>query len=332
MKLHYLIPDRFGKYDLDKRPSADHPGGGLATKARRAIEAWNLFYDAEATEELYPYLTTVIVDPSWFRWRGDSKEIEDCVLEYERHPATTKILYSTEISLLEIDVSLRNRIVEASSVVTTPCEWLRSMYQTQNIESVHLCDPVPEEVFYNPNSAKTVSVVGMSRISTEKNSEMVLEVFKQLEGKQIERIYIGSADLWGSKDKIDSDLEHQIRNNCDTFHRNLSQPELAKKLESIGCGIFDTYHETGSESNLEASMAGVISFYGTHGLWDERPGIKGLYTVDGFVEAIAQETNNFRRPPLKSHRQKAEQWALDNCSYDQFLTEWKEVRKYASSQ
>ena len=78
-------------------------------------------------------------------------------------------------------------------------------------------------------------------------------------------------------------------------------------------------------------MAGVLSFHGCHGLWSERPGVHNLHTVSDFVEAIAKETNNFKRPPLKTRRQEAERWALANCSYGQFLTEWKEILRHANS-
>ena len=307
----------------------------MATKAARAIEAWQAFYNVEATESLAEIGKTelLIFEPLWFRTRGHQKllsiDIETAVEAYEQHPCDLKILYSTELSLLDIPPPLRDRIVDASTIVTTPCKWLEGMYQMQNIQSMRLCDPAPESIFYNPTMPKDVSVVAIGLISTQKNSEMVLEIFKRLEKHPITRIYIGGADLWGGKTPIDAELERNIRENCDEFHYNIPQTELAKKLSTIGCAIFDTFHDTGSESNLETNMSGVVSFYGTHKLWQERPGFRDLQTADDFVEAIRRETNNFQTPPNDENRKQTEKWALKNCSYEQFIQEWRQVLSHA---
>lgn len=336
MKLNYLIPDRFGKYDLNAVPSKQNPGGGMGTKAQRAIEAWSRFYDVMQTENIETCLADapLVVEPLWFQYRGHQNlsfvgDIEIAVEAYERHQSKIKILYSTELLMLEIPTPLRHRIFKASSVVTTPCKWLSGIYEMQGIHSLPLCDPVPESTFYNPDTPKTLSIVAIGRISTDKNSEKVLEIFKALKDKPIKTIYIGGSDLWGHTNAIDSQLEREIRANCDEFHHNLSQHELATHLSSISCGIFDTYHDTGSESNLEACAAGIVSFYGSHGLWQERPGIHNLYTVQDFVDAIAKHTQDFTTPPAAEDRRKAETWALTNCSYNQFMKEWQEVLKYA---
>ena len=307
----------------------------MGVKAQRAIEALNFFYDVGVAEAIAETLNSelILVEPLWFRTRGHQElisiEIETAVEAYEQHPCDIKILYSTELSLLDIPPPLRDRIVDASTIITTPCKWLEGMCQMQNIQSMRLCDPVPESIFYNPTMPKDVSVVAMGRISTQKNSEMVLEIFKRLEKHPITRIYIGGADLWGDKTATDAGLEYDIRENCDEFHYNIPQTELAKKLSTIGCAIFDTFHDTGSESNLETNMSGIVSFYGTHKLWQERPGVRDLHTADEFVEAIRRETNNFQTPPNDENRKQTEQWALKNCSYEQFIQEWRQVLSHA---
>lgn len=335
MKLTYLVPDRFGMYKINVVPSHRNPGGGMGVKVQRAIEVWESFYDVKVTEILDSSLDFVVVDPLWFKWLGryelHSRDYDEVVGRYEDFSGV-KILYSTELALLEIPVQYRERIVRASTVVTTPCEWLSGLYRMQNIPSVRLCDPVPESIFYNPSISKTLSVVAMSRISMDKNSEVVLEIFKALEGKPITRIYIGGADLWGGENSADSELECEIRRYCDEFYHNLAQPEIARKLATIGCAIFDTFHDTASESNLEACMSGITSFYGGHGLWDERPGVKGLERVDEFVKAIGDVTNNFTVPPSDTYRKESEEWALSHCSYKQFLKEWKDIWSYVRSQ
>ena len=337
MKLNYLIPDRFGKYNLNTSPSRQNPGGGLGTKAQRAIEAWSSYYEVNVTEHIEECLESelLVVEPYWFRSRGHQKlkniDVGQAVEAYTSYAAKIKILYSTELSMLEIPAGIRHRIFEASDVVTTPCDWLRDFYEMQSVRSMRLCDPVPS-VFYEPNSRKTVSVVAMGRISTDKNTEKILEIFKALKGKPIQKIYIGGAALWGHTDPVDESLERAIHAESDELHYNLTQPQIVEKLAEAGCAVFDTFHDTGSESNLEACMAGVVSFYGSHGLWNERPGVHNLQTVSEFVKAIAEMTQSFTEPPLEEERQKTEQWAIANCSYDQFLKQWKDIFAYARSQ
>ena len=336
MKLNYLIPDRFGKYNLNTAPSPQNPGGGLGTKAQRAIEAWGSYYEVNVTEHIEDCQNSelLVVEPYWFRARGHQNlqniDMDQAIEAYTSHAATIKILYSTEISMLEIPAGIRHRIFEVSDVVTTPCAWLRDFYEMQSVGSMRLCDPVPPE-FHGPDSQKTLSVVAMGRISTDKNAEKILKIFKALRGKSIKKIYIGGASLWGHADPVDEGLERAIRAESDEFHYNLTQPQVAETLAEAGCAVFDTFHDTGSESNLEACMAGVVSFYGSHGLWTERPGVHNLQTVSEFVEAIAGMTQSFTEPPMAEERQKTEEWALANCSYSQFLNQWKDVLAYARS-
>ena len=328
MSLYYLIPDRIGKYDLEQKPSSHNHGGGLAVKAQRAIQAWSAFYTVNVIAQIYDALSPefLVVDPFWFQSQPD---IEVAITNYEKARALYKILYTSELTLLEIPAKLRHRIVNASHVVTTPCDWFSDWCTMQSINSIRLCDPVPESMFYRPATTKIMSVVAMGRISTDKNSAKVIDIFRALKDEPIRTIYIGGANLWGHSNLIDEKLESDMRVVADEFHYNLSQSEIASQLPKISCAIFDTFHETVSESNLECCMGGVMGFYGGHGLWDERPGIRGLESVSDFVDALRYATDNFSRPPVE--RKRIEQWALRNCSYTQFLEEWKGVLAYARS-
>ena len=294
----------------------------MAVKAKRAIQAWSGFYVVNVISQIDDALSPefLVVEPYWF-W--EQPDMEDAVTNYEKAKSLYKILYSSELTLLEIPTTLRHRIVNASHVVTTPCDWLSGWYTMQDIDSIRLCDPVPESEFYRPDTTKTMSVVAMGRISTDKNSAKVIDIFQALKDEPIRTIYIGGANMWGDSDIVDEKLESDLRVVADEFHHNLPQSEIASQLSKISCAIFDTFHETGSESNLECCMAGVTGFYGVHGLWDERPGIRGLESVFDFVEALRYTTDGFSRPPVE--RKRIEQWALRNCSYTQFLEEWKGV-------
>ncbi|MDE0315362.1 MAG: hypothetical protein OXM61_10700 [Candidatus Poribacteria bacterium] len=326
MKIIYGIPDRFGKYDLETSVSESNPGGGISTKAQRVYEAWNEWYDdvemVEKWWELTQYPASyLVIDPLSFVF---APNVEAVIEVYEQHPAHFKILYGSELSILEIPYDLRQRIVDASTFVTTCCKFQEDIFHAINIKSTRFADPVPENVFYNPKHKKELSVVACGSISDCKQSYKTIEIFKALEGK-MKRIYVGGADLWGDTSQENLRLESEMRHVVEEFYYNVPQSKVAKIFAQAACGIFDTAHETYSESNAEFLMAGGRAYYGLHQLWRERPGVYGLTDPLSFVNAISSETQEFKQVPADEKREASETWALKNCSYTAFMAQWKEI-------
>ena len=337
MNIYYVTVDRYSHFIPNLKPSEKHPGGGMGPKTLNALETWRRYYDVAVGQDIFAYqdVDVLVVEPLWFRLRGkfgdlEAPDMEEAVSEYESHPAGKKVLYQSEFTMMKIPKHYRDRIVDASSVVTSNCEYQRQMYEMLGIETVRLCDPQSEDIYHHPDVPKKLSILAMSRISTQKNSKKVVEVFKALEGYPIERVYAGGASLWGYARKQDKELESEIRKNCDVFHHNLTQIPLGKTLATTGCAMFDVFHDCCASSNLQALMAGCYCFYGLHGLWKERPGVYDLDMPSDYVQAIAKATNDFTTPPDNKHRVKAETWALQDSSCEQFLRDWEGVLQYAT--
>ncbi len=337
MSLHYVTVDRYSKFMPGVPPSEKHPGGGMGPKTLNAIDAWRRFYQVYVSQDInaHPTVDILVVEPLWFNLRGgfgnlENPDLEEAVSAYEKHPAGIKVIYQSEFTMLKLPAEFRTRIVKASSVVTSNCTYQKRMYEMMGIKTVRLCDPQSEDVYYHPTVPKELSIIAMSRISTQKNTQKVVEVFKLLKDTPIETVFAGGASLWGFSRKQDLEIEQELRSVSNRFYHNLTQLPLGKLLASCGCAMFDVFHDCCASSNLQALLAGCLCFYGMHGLFIERPGIHELDSPSEFVDAIAEATEDFKQPPDAKHRLKAETWALGDSSCEQFLKDWEGVMRHAA--
>ena len=337
MSLHYATLDRYSLYDPVEPVSSKNPGGGMGAKTLNAVNTWKRFYDVLASEDLDSDASILVVEPLWFRLRSRSgaladelvtPNIQDAIEAYKQHPAKIKVLYTSELALLKIPRSERDEIVSLSSVVTTNCRFQKMLYEMYNITTMPLCDVTDPLAYHHPNTKKRLAVMSMGRISATKNSLKTAAIFEALAGK-IERVYFGGASLWGYADSQDSFIESQLVQHCDAFYNNVTDSEVSRGLEGIAIGIFDTFHDCCSTSNLQSLMAGCYDFYGLHGLWAERPGVHNLRTVSDFVDAIEKSTDGFKSLPDLKHRTKAEEWGMKHTSPDCFLRQWEDIVRYA---
>ena len=320
----YAVPNRFVNYSPTEPVSSTNKGGGVSTKSHRVCEAWDQYYDVVMMEgfDQYPKAHTLVFEPLMIRLARNSEQV---IQAYANHDAALKVLYCSEQSILEIPKKIRDVLFKISSVVTTCCDFQADQLVTMGYSSIRLCDPIPP-LFFNSDSTKDLSVMGIGLISYQKNSEQMVEIFKQLSKYKVRTVYIGGASLWGSEAPADSRLENELRKYCTEFHHNVAQSQVASVMHGISMGVFNTYHETCSESNQEANAAGVLGFYGGHSLWLERPGIHGLVTAEDYVDSMASKTKGFTELPDADYRLEAESWAQAHCSYKTFIDQWQEVR------
>ena len=120
-------------------------------------------------------------------------------------------------------------------------------------------------------------------------------------------------------------IEKEIMANCDTFHYNVPQIQVGRILSEMAYGIFDPFHDCSSTSNSQACMEGIFNFYGLHGLWKERPGVHNLDSVSDFVDAIEQSSDGFKKIPPQKVRKDIEDWAINDCGNDAFLSQWEGI-------
>ena len=245
MSLFYLTLDRYSQYQPDKPVTEKNPGGGMGTKTLSAIDAWRRFYHVTVGEQLCGGAEILVVEPLWFRIRGgvgDLKkpDIDIAIEEYKNYSARIKVLYTSELALLKLDRHHREAIVDASTVVTTNCQFQENLFKAFNIPTMPLCDVTNPKDYYRPTTEKRLAIAAMGRISGDKNSQKVVEIFKALENK-IERVYIGGASLWGYFDRQDLHVESQLKSNSDAFFNNVDQYEVAMQMTLIPMGIFDPF-------------------------------------------------------------------------------------------
>lgn len=334
MSLLYLTLDRYIDYDQFKPVSRTNNGGGMGAKTASAVNAWSRFYPVKASQEIEDGHDILVVEPLWFRLRGGmgrltTPDIEEAINAYKANDASIKIVYTSETSLMKLNASQRDEIVNHADCVTANCLFQQKQFEMFGITTQYLSDNTPEELYYFPSARKTLSVVAMGRISTAKNSQKVADIFKALAGKGIERVYIGSASLWGDAAQEDAMIEKDIMANCDRFHYNIPGIQVGRILSEMACGIFDPFHDCSSTSNSQALMAGILCFYGLHGLWKERPGVHNLDSVSEFVDAIERCTDGFKKPPAQPTRKQIEDWAINDCGNNSFLRQWEGVLKHA---
>ena len=330
MSLLYLTLDRYSKYDQFLPITPSNSGGGMGEKTIWAVNTLSSQYSVRVSQDIEPDHEIVVVEPLWFRIRGGMNNLttpplEESVDSFEKNNAQLKIVYTSETSLMKLPPEYRRAIIASADVITSNCDFQKNQFNMMDIPSQLLCDIAPEHLYYNPLVPKRLSVVALGRISTTKNSQKVLDIFRALEGTGIERVYIGSANLWGDESRIDKHLEQEIKRYSDKFYRNIPHIMVGKILSNIAFAIFDTFHDCCSTSNLQALMSGILCFYGVHGLWNERPGVHGLETVNSFVEAMDSHSDGFTQVPDKDTRAEIESWALDNCSTFAFEKQWEGV-------
>ena len=318
--IDYLVPHKYLDYDLNRAPGLENPGGGVATKIQRVFEVanqrWYMSLISEIEECRAPVL---IVEPLWAS--VGSKPLEECVealaayFEAQKF-IEQKILYCTELDILQWPNGVRQKFLELFDVVTFCCDYQRGLFRAYNISScVCLCDPVPERVFF-PASQKERLVVGVGKISWKKNSEGLIELFRMLSDSKYESVYLGGVTMWGdSESEYNSDLERELRAVTQHYVGNVRQQDVAYYLSRAAFFVHAAYHDTNSESQLEAALSGCVTLALGHPTMRGR----GDFTELGDVRSMADAILGFSDEDIRAAGVRSRSWALERCSYEVFF-------------
>lgn len=323
--LAYLNLKKYLDYDLNRPPSPDNPGGGVATKTQRVLQAcaqWMI----SGTDKLSvaSKYNTVLVEPLAFSFQ-DSMSLEDKVKAYEDIDGI-KILYCTEMAFLRLPKPFRDSIANASDHITCVNHYHRNMFHKFGIrvDSI-LCDPIPEDVFKEGETKERV-IIAANRIDWKKNTEGVVDAFNVFKAETDFKLeYIGLDDMWGDNknNPRNRDFVHQLEDVCDTFHGTLSQSDVAKAFMRAAVFFHCAYHDVYSESLWEAMHCGAVPFaFGYHPLFE--PITEHKYTD---IETLIETLNSLQEADFEEESTRVKELAMKSCAYPVFQQQLSDIFK-----
>ena len=301
--------------------------GGVATKYNRAKAAANEYWQTELISEISQRKSSIVmVEPLWFVLDTSEEEFVRKVTDFINLKCTKKIIYGTEMCMLKWDNKTRESVIESADVITTCCRYHRNMFTYADVPTKLLCDTVPEDVFYPAQKERSVMCVG--QIAWWKNSETITEVFSAIKKKDstMKTIYIGDSGLWAGEPYPNSEkIEANLTSAVDEHIESESVTGVANRMNRNTFYLHGAYHDTYSESQAEAAMAGNVTFGLGHPLLDERPCFTGFENIDDLVEKMV----NMDEDVIIKEGARARKWAVENYSYPVFrkqLSQFIQVR------
>lgn len=323
--LAYLNLEKYINYDLARPPGKDNPGGGVATKTQRVLQAasqWMIVGTHKFSEADKYHIA--LVEPLIFSHSNDMS-VGDKVKEYEELDCL-KILYATEMAFVRLAKPLRDRIVKASDYITCVNHYHRDIFHKMGVrvDSI-LCDPIPESVFI-PGDTKERVIIAENRIDWKKNTQTLIaayECFKEETDFKLE--YIGTPDMWGHEDVPQREVEimHQLQDLCDVYHGSIKQSEVASAFGKAAVLFHCAYHEVYSEGTWEANMCGCVPFaLGYHPLFNR-------ITENRFRDIVnlTETLNSMEADDFEMESLRVQELAMKTCSYAAFQNQLSDIFK-----
>ena len=239
-------------------------------------------------------------------------------------PEKKFLLWCAEKTLLRLPHKIRKSLLGCIDAIVVTDPYIENLFKAINVVPIgYLNDCINPDLFRC--AEKELSVIAVGALKYSKNIDWILQVYERLEGKGIERIYLGDAALWSSENrKEDISLKADIQAVTDTYIPNASVVEVAYHNAHAAFSINNTWHDCSSRANEELLMSGVISIHGEHPLFNGRPGYK-VRTPEEAVEKISELTTEFTQCPPPSVHKKIREWALSNVSEEIFLKQFEHI-------
>ena len=281
--------------DLDAAPSAKNPGGGVQSKV------WNIqraFPNMKIAHELGDVIN--FIDPMWINVNNTGESHERKLEELENSKAIN-ILWQEELAMFRLTFNnlgkgqiindYRFKFYKKMDYIVNCNRYLNDMMKAYiNSPMRILYTPIDDELF--KPATKKKQIVAMGRICHQKNTKDVIQMFQALPDS-IEKIYIGSADLWGKPPKLDEErqqkcdewqqavdqqqheyeqnieLQKQIKEVCD-WKPALNKLQVAKILSESWAYLNMSRYDTGCLSFIESALSGCYCFcWENHPMFDE---------------------------------------------------------------
>lgn len=327
----YTSPDFVG-YHPNFPVTGSHPTGGMSTK----MAAVEIALGCQTVTDLkaLPKDTAsadLIVEPLAIKaprnvpeeleHGGDWQKLRDIergrIAEVANYPGR-KILLCSEMEILRWPGAMRREVVKAvEAKVFASCYYQQALMSAVGIQSDVIYEPINEYLYY-PGVKRYRQVVAIGSVKHIKNIEMVIEVFRKLEGTDFHRVYIGSPNVWGGKvhrqreAERDMELYDALLDVCDEHHDASPGTFIARVLAEAEFYLNFAYHEVCCRTAMEALMAGCGVIGGPHPLWKEYPALAQVESADACLAVLEKHTGD------ESIAENMRAWAVKNFGFARF--------------
>ena len=272
--IDYLTSEDYALYNPDIKPSRQRNAGGMQTKTYRVRDALEEYFPTSKTVYKIEDITAdiVLVEPLWYILKPGHEPIEywENQMNALKAVEAKKIIYGSEFSLLRVHPYWRKEFIAQGDIVTANCKFLRRLFNYVGISGTELLTDPMDARFVPGSFERKKRVVAMGSISWMKNTKHLIEVFKRLEG-EVERVYIGSARLWGYIDKVFEELQAELFEHTDRIIPDASMLESILELQQAKVGFWCAYHDTFSSCTHEMLACGMPVVAVPHGHAGELP-------------------------------------------------------------
>ena len=315
----YTSPEFFGNYYVNFPITQSHLSNGMRTRMSAlhyALQTPVITKISEATGDLLvePFAIKPRVEDrdrlsekGWNPkdWHEISESYVDEICEYQKG---RKFLICSEMEVMRWQGNLREKMLSTMEEVFTTCKYQENLLKVVGVNSKRLAEPINESLFY-PTPKKTKQIVATGAANHVKNTEMLIEFYRALEGKGYHRVYIGGLTLWSnvkeqareSMFQYNLDLAHELKSVCDEYHDASPGTKVARIFSESEFYANFAYHEVGCRTALEALMCGCGIIWGQHPLGEELPVCCQAETVAEAVSALIENTGKIAVQELRDY-------------------------------
>ena len=323
-----LTIPRFTDYDVSIPSQSQKGGGGMPIKIARVGAILKENFPRSKVVTQFEELSSdyIIIDAAYCQiLTSANKERWGKFLEFlKNRPDAIKLLMCSELSLMRMLPDDVKELVQSVDHIAVNCHFLQKVLVYQDIYAARiLCDPIPDEFFEPATAEREPAVVALGNISWYKNSMQVIDVFRELEGQGVKRIYLGSAAFWGDSRNLETAarLQQELYDVCDEVIEDAVQSEVVEVMKRCRAGLWVCIHDVFATSVHEMLASGLCVIGANHGLSDELPFPAYTESTDmatAIIEAIKSERWNIRS-------EKAREWAQDRVTTDVFLSQLRSM-------
>ena len=334
--IDYLTHPAMSNFNPFELPSKQGGGGGMHLKTYFVKEALDQFYPNSRmiTDTFDIQNKVVLIEPLRLALGIDPEKYDrdfennDQLLEGLKKTDATKILLTTEFSMLRLPSAMRRQLVYACDAVAASCKFQSKLLRYAGIETPHIIRDTISDIYCSPIPWKDRKdqIVSVGQISWQKNTSRTIALFKALEGK-VERIYVGSHALWRALDQNEHSirLQNELYENCDRVIRECTIAELAKLFYVTKYGLWTAIHDTTSTGTISMLRAGIPVVSAEHGYAHGLP-IQKAYSLSDQIQAT-QDMLDADNDKMSELSEKAIEWCEDNVSYDSFARQLTNVMR-----